>query len=283
VERRYSELCQLLDIRRWKHLSKIRQILAPSLEELQKVRYVQEWDIVRTADGEDYKLVISPGERIIVVLRPRMNGGFTQGNECIEPGMAPILAEIVKRGIREPDARRLLLDVPKEQPVQDQIEWFDELLRRMRSSIQNPPGFLFTMVRDGWPVPADFVSSRKLALQRQVQERRAMADDPEAVAEAQRALRRMQVEEQYRRYREEETDRYIAEKLAGDALRRKLAALKKEILARSPDLYPSAREGWGLCPALDHHATQALREEVAGNLGLLTFEEFASQTQQALF
>ena len=281
VERRYAELCQLLDIRRWNHLSKIRQILAPSLEELQRIRYLQEWDVVRTADGEDYKLVLSPGERIVSVLKPRVNGSFTQGNECIDPASASTLVDMVKRGIREADARRLLLDVPNDQYIPDQIEWFDELMRRMRSSVQNPPGFLYTMIRDGWPVPADFVTLRKRALQRELQERKIA--DPESVAEAQRSLRKMHLEEHYRRYREEETDRSIAEKFPGQALQRKLSVLKKEILARNPDLYPNARDGWGVSPALDHHAMQALREEIGNALGLLTFEEFCLQSQQKLF
>jgi hypothetical protein len=282
VERRYSELCQLLDIRRWSHLSKIRQILAPSLEELQSIRYLSDWDIVRTNDGADYKLVMSPGERIVAVLRPRVNAGLTQGNECIDQGMAATLPDLLKRGIREPDARRLLLDIPAEQHVPDQIEWFDELLRRMRSSIQNPPGFLYTMIRDGWPVPADFVTSRKREAQRLLQERKF--NDPDSIAEAQKALRVMQLEEQYRRYCEEETDRSIAEHFpGGERLRRKLSGLKKQILARNPDLYPAARDGWGHCPALDHHAMQALREEISANLGLLTFDEFSLRSQQSLF
>jgi hypothetical protein len=281
VERRYSELCQLLDIRRWSHLSKIRQILAPSLEELQKIRYLQEWDIVRTADGADYKLVMSPGERIMSVVRPRINGALTQGNESVAPEMTATLAEMVKRGIREADARRVLLDVPEGQHVDDQIEWFDELLRRMRTSIQNPPGFLFTMIRDGWPVPADFVTTRKRQAQARIQERKAA--DPEAVAEAQKALRKMQLEEQYQRYRQEETDRSIAEKFPAETLRRKLAGIRKEILAKNPDLYPNARDGWGRCPALDHHAMQALREDVAEGLDLLTFEDFCARVQQPLF
>jgi hypothetical protein len=248
---------------------------------LQRIRYLQEWDIVRTADGADYKLVMSPGERIIGILRPRINGGVTPGNEWVGPEMAPAVAELVKRGIREGDARRLLLDVPGEQHVEDQIEWFDELLRRMRSSIQNPSGFLYVMIRDGWPVPADFVTTRKREAQRLLQENRA--NDPEALAEAQRALRTMQLEEQYRQYREEETARSIAERFSGERLRVKLGALKKEILARNGDLYPNAREGWGACPALDHHAMQALREELAGELGLLSFDEFCLRTQQKLF
>ena len=281
VERRYSELCQLLDIRRWSHVSKIRQILAPSFEELQRIRYLQDWDIVRTSDDADYKLVMTAGERIMGVLRPRLNTGVTLGNEWVGSEMAPTVTELVKRGIRDGDARRLLLDIPKEQHVEDQIEWFDELLRRMRSSIQNPPGFLYVMIRDGWPVPVDFVPTRKREAQRQLQEKRQK--DPEALAEAQRALRKMQLEEQYGQYREEETARSIAERFSGERLRAKLGALKKEILARNGDLYPNAREGWGACPALDHHAMQALRDEVASDLGLLTFDEFCLRTQQKLF
>jgi hypothetical protein len=151
----------------------------------------------------------------------------------------------------------------------------------MRSSIQNPPGFLYVTIRDGWPVPADFVTSRKREAQRQLQEKRQ--NDPEALAEAQRALRKMQLEEQYRQYREEETSRSIAERFSGERLRAKLGVLKKEILARNGDLYPKLREGWGACPALDHHAMQALRDEVASALDLLSFDEFCLRTQQKLF
>ena len=281
VERRYSELCQLLDIRRWNHLSKIRQILTPSFEELQRIRYLRDWDIVRTSDGADYKLVMTPGERILGVLRPRVNSGVTSGNEWVGPEMASTVMGLVKRGIREGDARRLLLDIPKEQRVEDQIDWFDELLRRMRSSMQNPPGFLFVMIRDGWPVPADFVTKRKREAQRQVQD--GARNDPEALAEAERALRKMHLEELYRKYREEETARALGERFPGERLRVKLGALKTEILGRNPELYPNARKGRGVCPALDHHAMQALREEVASELDLPAFEEFCLRAQRRLF
>jgi hypothetical protein len=281
VERRYSDLCQLLDIRKWTHLSKIRQILAPSLEELQRIRYLQDWDVVRTMDGADYKLVIAPGERIIGILRPRLGSGITPGNDLPDSAGSSLQTELIKRGIREPDARRLILDAPKEQHIGDQIEWFDELLRRMRSSIQNPPGFLYVMIRDAWPIPADFVTTRKWNAQKRLEERRSA--DPEAISDAQRSLRRIQLEDQYRRYREEETNRSIEERFQGDRLKDKLKGIRKEILARNPDLYPNARSGWGACPALDHHTMQALREEVAGQLELLTYDEFCARRQPGLF
>jgi hypothetical protein len=93
----------------------------------------------------------------------------------------------------------------------------------------------------------------------------------------------MQLEERYQNYRDEETDRFIAEGFPGEELRRKLAAIKRQILTRNPELYPTARDGWGVCPALDHHAMQALREEVAERLDLLTFGDFCLRAQQPLF
>ena len=281
VERRYTELCQLLDVRRWAHLSKIRQILSPSLEELIQIRYLQDWDITRTADDTDYKLVMTPGERIINVLRPRLSAGVTQGNESHNTEADPVISAMVRRGIREMDARRLLLDVSEDQQVLDQIDWFDELVRRMGTSMQNPPGFLFAMIRDGWPVPSDFPTTRKRELQRQLQERRA--GDPDVAAGAARALRRLQLEEQYQRYREEEITRSIEEKYPAEQLKRKLNSLKKNILAKNPGLYNNAREGWGHSPALDHHSMQELREEVGCGLGLLSLDEFCSRTQANLF
>lgn len=282
VERRYSDLCQLLDVRRWTHLSKIRQILAPSLEELKEIRYLQDWEITRTSDDSDYKLSIVPGDRIINILRPRLAASFTQQNESADAVRDSTVAGLVQRGIREADAKRLLLEVPGEQQVCDQIEWFDELTQRMRSSMQNPPGFLFTMIRDGWPVPSDFSTSRKRAVQRLAHER--STSDSVAVAEANRALRKLQMEEQHRRYCEEEITRCVEERYPPEQLKRKLNSLKKQIVASNPGLYPSMIDGWGRCPALDHHAMQTLRDEIQSTLGLLTLEEFSlTNHQQPLF
>ncbi len=54
VERKYAELCNLLDIRCWPHISKARQIFQPALDELIGIGYFHSWELVRTADGSDF-------------------------------------------------------------------------------------------------------------------------------------------------------------------------------------------------------------------------------------
>src|ERR1700735_754235 len=42
-EKRYDELCQILNVRQWNYISKIREKLAPSLDELTQFGYLADW------------------------------------------------------------------------------------------------------------------------------------------------------------------------------------------------------------------------------------------------
>jgi hypothetical protein len=68
VEKRYSDLCQILNIRAYPHISKARAVLAPSLDELMEIGYLEEWDLVRAAgDDGDFKLILCPGKRLLTL------------------------------------------------------------------------------------------------------------------------------------------------------------------------------------------------------------------------
>jgi hypothetical protein len=60
-EKRYPELCEVLDIVCHKHLSLIRRQLEPSLTELTQYGYLAAWAIQPTVDGREYKLVATHG------------------------------------------------------------------------------------------------------------------------------------------------------------------------------------------------------------------------------
>src|SRR5215208_2890442 len=51
VEKNYADLCRLLNIRAYPHLSKAGSVLAPSLNELVQIGYLSSWDLSRTARG----------------------------------------------------------------------------------------------------------------------------------------------------------------------------------------------------------------------------------------
>lgn len=60
-EKRYAELCQILNVRQYQHKSKIKEKLAPSLDELAAQGYLKSWEIEKTADGKDFKIVFRHG------------------------------------------------------------------------------------------------------------------------------------------------------------------------------------------------------------------------------
>ena len=63
IERPYSEICQLLRITSYAHLSKILEKLAPSMNELQANGYLASWRVEKQTRGSDFKLVLYHGDR----------------------------------------------------------------------------------------------------------------------------------------------------------------------------------------------------------------------------
>ena len=62
-EKRYRDLCQILNITKYKHASKIKEKLGPSLNELQRHHYLSGWRILSTSDRTDFKVVFLHGEK----------------------------------------------------------------------------------------------------------------------------------------------------------------------------------------------------------------------------
>ncbi len=68
IEKDYAELCVLLNIPVYRHVSKIRDTMGRSLNELIEVGYLSKWDIKPMSTKEGYKLVLLPGEELLHVL-----------------------------------------------------------------------------------------------------------------------------------------------------------------------------------------------------------------------
>jgi len=160
-EKRYSELCEILDVARHKHLSLIRRQIEPSLSELTYHGYLASWAIQPTVDGREYKLVAVHGHKFYRDQKIRSSFPVTAQ---IDGDKASLLKQLTSRGINEVQARRLLRSVPADQPVQDQLEYGDYLIWKSRPAIKNPPGFYVYLVRENIPPSDDFeTSSRRTA------------------------------------------------------------------------------------------------------------------------
>ncbi len=63
-EKSYDELCQILNITRYRHRSKILEKLSPSLNELKGCGYLSDWKIEKMRDGgEGYKVIFYHGDK----------------------------------------------------------------------------------------------------------------------------------------------------------------------------------------------------------------------------
>jgi hypothetical protein len=191
VEKRYPDLCQLLNIRAYPHLSKARAVMAPSLDELKNIGYLADWELIRASDGADLKLVLYPGKRLLALehLASTVNPEARLMLEAQLPSWVP---ELTARGVTERKTRQLALDIPEFQPVQDQIEYAEHLIQqdlKGRKKIANPAGFFVWAIESNLSIPEDFETSRKRALR-----------ETREVSEGEQKLRTLQLQEAYEEF-----------------------------------------------------------------------------------
>jgi hypothetical protein len=271
AEKKYTDLCSLLGLQRFKSPSRIKQQIAPSLDELKGRQFLAHWELVKTTDESDYKLILHAGAAFVSAADLRSGG---EVRPLPDPRGSEILAALVERGVREDRARKLLLDMPDDQPAMDQIEWADaEIARkdRTREPVGNPAGFYVHLLQMNYPVPTTFETSRKRRLRDESQKR-----DLEARAqEVQRDLEMYERQERYEEFLIEQTSAHL-KSLSAAATERLVRAHMKRIKDECPQYH------WPE-PTLREFAQRRLRFEIAAELNLPTLEEYAEQLTQRLF
>jgi hypothetical protein len=254
-EKRYPELCEILDIVCHKHLSLIRRQLEPSLGELAEHGYLAAWAIQPTADGREFKLVATHGEKFYRDQKIRSGGPAGQ----IEAAAVPLLKQLTERGINEVQAHRLLRSLPTDQPVLDQLEYGDYLIWKSRTAIKNAPGFYIYLLRHNILPPDTFeTSNRKEARLRN--ERRDAED----------SRRRIALEDEYHDFCREHVRAYFRSLPQEE---------QREMLA---DKTRAVRRQWSHLPAatVEELANRQIEAELRGRLHLPSFDEFVSRNPQ---
>ncbi len=258
-EKRYPELCEILDIVCHKHLSLIRRQLEPSLGELTEHGYLAAWAIQPTADGREFKLVATHGEKFY--RDQKIRAGGPAGH--IEAATVPLLKQLTERGINEVQAQRLIRSLPADQPILDQLEYGDFLIWRSRATIKNAPGFYVYLLRHNILPPENFeTSSRKTA--RAANEQR----------DAEESRRRILLEDEYHEYCRQQVRAHFQG--LPEARKQELRAEKMRHVRRQ----------WGHLPAatVEELAQRQVESELRGVLRLPTFEQYlARNPQETLF
>jgi Replication initiator protein A len=269
-EKRYEEVCQFLNIRAYEHLSKIREKLGPSLDELKKHGYLSDWRVERTKDGTGFKVILYHGEKFHRDLGKRVTQRIdSTGARAQELQMAPVpvlrqtvdeqlLKALTDRGISVEVAHNLLLNTTKGQEVMDELEWGDHLIRQSAGGkFRNPPGFYVYLVRANVAPPDHFESSRKKRLQEEAH-----------MAWSRKAQERAALELAYMEYQKQEIDRYIATNFSDESYREAIENSKGEVRASLKNWV------WLSEQQKSEVAVSCFRRHIRAKMNFIGFESF---------
>jgi hypothetical protein len=277
-EKRYDDLCQILNIRQYPHLSRIIEKLEPSLQELVTHGYLADWRVQQTSDGTGYKIAFHHGAKFPRGQKswlangnrtPQPDGLPLSGDESISRRMESqvdqeLVTEMMQRGISERGARELLANLAIGQQVTDQLEWGDfQIQQASRGKFHNPAGFYIRLIRDNISPPESFETSRKQRLREDAQ--RAQQKEQEEKAT---------IELAYLEYKDRTIDKYIHKNYSkgfyASCVRKKLEELMQD---------RRLKERWNE-GTLSRMAETRLRQDIATRVPLMTFQEFWEQQRQ---
>lgn len=282
-EKRYDELCQHLNVREYYHSSKIKEKFGPALNELKAHSYITDWKIEKTSDKKGYKIVFYHGEKFhrdhrrrlaqkeqtAIASRHRLGGE----NDDQRPERAPdpmLLAELMKRGIAEPQACKLLLSLSQTQYMTDQLEWGDHLIAQSApGKFYNPAGFYIHLIKENIIPPDSFESSRKKRLRQEAKETHTRVHEEEA-----------RLELAFEEYRKREIRNHISTNYSEDEYKRLFEVKKKELLRQ----YKKQLSNWDEA-TLNKLVESAIDSYIAKIIPLVGFNEFCKQhhEQPSLF
>jgi len=185
-EKRYDEICQILNIAQYSYPSKIKEKLAPSFNELIKQDYLSDWEVAETADKKDYKIIFWHGRKFYQdqtkrlskankarrTSRSEKNGGRKLNRKHQLP---PASREIFNRlqnefDVAESKALELVRNFSIEK-IKVQIESFSY----RREKVENISGFIIRAIENDYSLPEGYLELLKKKERLKAEEARTVA------------------------------------------------------------------------------------------------------------
>ena len=157
VAKDYSELCILLNVPSYEHVSKIKETMGRSLDELISIGYLGKWDIKLMATKVGYKLVLNAGDELLRVLaathRKQLAKDSDIESQKSDASQDRATGLLIERGVTAVKAKELARS-HGETAVAAAIQYTDSLLSgRTRRKLENPAGFIVYLLENGITVP----------------------------------------------------------------------------------------------------------------------------------
>jgi len=269
VEKDYAELCNLLNVQVYPHLSKIKSTMGLALNELVNIKYLDKWDVQPMSSKDGYKIVLAPGPALMRVLREsypeqrELPPAKSEGSKLPCSPEDEAIQLLKKHGIL-PSKCAALVDRFGADLVCDTVEYLEsQMSSGKRNGVENPAGLIIYSLEKELPVPAGFISSRRRELMRQAAER------DRAKEEARQAL-----ESAYMSWKDGKRKEALAERYSGEELEAKISEVVRKN-SNSDTLFRRV-------PPAQHRtiALQLIMKEIRDSLALPSFEEWQSQNGQ---
>lgn len=266
VEKDYTELCMLLNIPVYKHVSKIRETMGRSLDELIEIGYLSVWDVRPMVTKHGFKLVLQAGRKLVHVLaisQRKSLAATTQAGPATAPeatlaqAQRQALQALLDRGIAPAKAESLVRHGDAAE-ILEQVEYAETLVRRdRRGRIANPAGFLIYAIENRLPVPPGFAASHA------ARERETPA-----------ARDRIRLEESYDEFLQTKVDEELSRRFPGPALEQQVQNVVSNRIRHD--------EAFRAMDDLSQRtvATEMLRREVRESGSLPSIEEWCEATAQ---
>ena len=167
-EKRYDEICQILNITQYAYPSKIKEKLSPSFNELIEQEYLSSWEVAKTADKKSYKIVFWHGKKFYQDRAKRklkagqaLNKMPENRNSSSNRQVPPDNRELYNRlrnefEVAEAKAIELVRNFPAE-GVRMQIESF----AYRRENIENKSGFIIRAIEKNYSLPEGYLEILK--------------------------------------------------------------------------------------------------------------------------
>jgi hypothetical protein len=275
VEKDYSELCNLLNVQAYPHLSKIRSTMGLALNELVAIKYLSKWDVQKMTSKAGYKVVLMPGEELLAILdntRSERREQFPALAERapVEPEPVKLTAEeleavelLKKYGVLPSKAAKLVTQFGFES-VFETVEYLAaQVIEGKRKNVDNPAGLIIYSLENSLPVPASFVSSRKRKATEEAQHRKRLKE--------QKALQEQMA---YSEWLDQQQDCAVRDHYAGNELNAKLDELAATLAHRDERVRRMPEK------ARRDVAFRMLRKEIAAEIQLPSFDEWRTTTEQ---
>ncbi len=276
VEKDYSDLCNLLNVQTYPHLSKIKSTMGSALNELVAIKYLSKWDVQKMSSKAGYKIVLWAGEELIAILEntrqerrenfpalagPTLASPLTAKLTAVEQDAVDLLKE---HGVAPLKANQLVAAAGAE-VVCETVEYLEgQMNQSRRKSVINPAGLIIHSLENSLPIPVGFVSSRKRKSIEEVQNRKQVEEQ-----------QLIQEQLAYSKWLGDQQDRLVMEHYSEPELEARIKELVQEIGRRDERVRRMPEK------ARRDVALRSLRKELAAQIELPSFEEWRTCTEQA--